>query len=140
MRWLGYTGAPECGQARKKEEQRGYQISYLLHSLPCIACPHVPHTTTFNSIVDLVVSCGRKDLKYLLENAGRNAMYMSHIGLLGFVEALSNWAGESILRCLQNASYYIIMVNVQYVWILQLWRSCHYFVTGRKVAHQWNTF
>ena len=42
-RWLSYTAAPECRQARKKEGQRGYQIFNSPHSHPCMTA----HTTNF---------------------------------------------------------------------------------------------
>ena len=58
------------------------------------------------------MSCGGKDLKYYIENGGRNALYMSHIAVVEFVEALGTWVEEFILRRLQNASYYSTTVEV----------------------------
>ena len=40
---------------------------------------HIPHTTDFERLVKLVVSCGGDDLKNFLDRTGRNAMYTSHI-------------------------------------------------------------
>ena len=61
---------------------------------------HIPPTTNFHKLVDSVVACGCDDLKHFLENAGRNAMYTSHIAVVEFVEALGTWVEESLLKWL----------------------------------------
>ena len=72
---------------------------------------HIPHTTNFDKIVDLVISCGGEDLKHFLETTGRNALYTSHVAVVDFVEALGTWVEESILKRLQKASHYSIMAD-----------------------------
>ena len=47
-----------------------------------------PHTTNFNKLVDLVVSCGGKDLKQFADRAGRNATYTSTDAVFDFIEAI----------------------------------------------------
>ena len=76
-----------------------------------LACQHIPHTTNFDKLVDLVVSCGGEDIKYFLENTGRNARYTSHITAVEFAEALGVWVEESLLKHVQQASYYSIMAD-----------------------------
>ena len=46
-----------------------------------------------------------------MENAGRNAIYTSHITVVKFVEALGTWIEESLLKWLKKASYYSIMAG-----------------------------
>ena len=46
---------------------------------------------------------GGEDLKYFLENAGRNAMYTSHIAVVEFVEALGMWVEDALLKRLKKA-------------------------------------
>lgn len=53
-------------------------IKSLIRCTHFLARQHIPHTTNFDKLVDLVVSCGGEDLKHFLENAGRNATYTSH--------------------------------------------------------------
>ena len=62
-------------------------IRSLTHCTHFLACQHIPHTTDFDKLVDLVVSCGGEDTKHFLENAGRNARYASHITVVEFIEA-----------------------------------------------------
>ena len=42
-----------------------------------LARQHVPHTTNFNGLVDLVVSCGGEHFRNFLDRTGRNAVYTS---------------------------------------------------------------
>ena len=86
-------------------------IKSLIHCTHFLVCQHIPHTTNFDKLVDLVVSCGGKDLKLFLENAGKNATYTSHIAVVEFLQALGTWVEESTLKRLQRASYYSIMAD-----------------------------
>ena len=72
-----------------------------------LARQHIPNTTNFEKLVELVASCGGDDLK----NSLRNATYTSHIAVVEFIEALGTWVGESILKCLRQASRFSIMAN-----------------------------
>ena len=58
-------------------------IKALIHFL---ALRHIPHTSTFDQLVDLIVSCGAEDLRKFLERTGKNASYMSKIAVIEFIE------------------------------------------------------
>ena len=66
-------------------------IKSLICCAHFLAHQHIPHTTKFDKLVDLVVSCGGEGIKCFLENAGRNARYTSHIAVVELVEALAVW-------------------------------------------------
>ena len=53
---------------------------------------HIPHTTNFDELVDLIVSCGGQHLQVFFESAGKNAVYTSKDSVVQFVEALSQWS------------------------------------------------
>jgi len=72
---------------------------------------HIAHTTNFDELVDLVVSCGAEDLRRFLERAGKNASYTSQIAVVEFVEAVGLWAEESLLKRLHQASNFSIMAD-----------------------------
>ena len=42
-----------------------------------LARQHIPHTTNFEKVVELVVLCGGADLKSFLDRTGGNAVYTS---------------------------------------------------------------
>ena len=80
-------------------------IKSLIRCTHFLARNHIAHTTNFDKLVDLVVSCGSKPLKYFMEKAGKNATYTSHVAVVEFVEAIGIWVEEVMLECLHKASY-----------------------------------
>ena len=76
----------------------------LIRCTHFLAHRHIAHTTNFDELVDLVVSCGGEDLRKFLERAGKNATYTSKIAVVEFVKAVGLWAEESLLKRLHNFS------------------------------------
>ena len=81
-----------------------YCAHYLAHQ-------HVPRTTNFDKLVELVVSCGGEDLKNFLDRTGRNAVYTSHVAVVEFIEALGIWVEDSLLKHIPQASCFSIMAD-----------------------------
>ena len=65
----------------------------------------------FQELVDLIVSCGGKDLENFLGVTGKNALYTSRGATVEFTEAISIWVKETLLKQLQSKLYYGIMVG-----------------------------
>ena len=65
-----------------------------------LARQHIPHTTNFEKLVELVVLCGGADLKSFLDRTGGNAVYSSHIAVVEF-----------LLKRLHQASCFSIMAD-----------------------------
>ena len=76
-----------------------------------LARQHIPHTTNFEKLVELVVLCGGADLKCFLDRTGGNAVYSSHIAVVEFMEALGTWAEEFLLKRFHQASCFSIMAD-----------------------------
>ena len=70
-------------------------IKALLRCTHFLAKQHVAHTTNFDKLVDLVVSCGGETLQTFLEGAAKNATYTSKVDVVDFVNALGIWVEES---------------------------------------------
>ena len=51
---------------------------------------HIPHTTNFDKLVDLVVSCGGEDLKQFADRAGKKATYSSLDAVFDFIDAIGS--------------------------------------------------
>ena len=82
------------------EEERVKNRKAVKSFLRCahfLAQQHIAHTTNFEKLVELVVSCGSEDLKKFLDTTGRNATYTSHVAIVEFMEALGTWVEESML-------------------------------------------
>ena len=86
-------------------------VKSLLRCTHFLVRNHIAHTTNFEKLVDLVVSCGGEALTHFMENTARNAVYTSHVAVVEFVEALGTWVEESILKRLKKVSCYSIMAD-----------------------------
>ena len=80
------------------EQQRVKKPDALLCCTHFLTLHHIPHTTNFDKLVDLIVSCGGQHLQVFLESAGKNAVYTSKDSVVQFVEALGQWVEESLLK------------------------------------------
>ena len=78
--------------------------NYLVHH-------HIAHTTNYDDLVGLVVSCGAQPLTDFVDSAAVNATYRSASAVIGFIEAISVWVEESLLCRLQQAPCYTLMAD-----------------------------
>ena len=104
MQQLQSTGVQERAKNRTA-------VKSLIRCTHYLAQQHIAHSTNFEKLVNLVVSCGGQDLKTFLESAGRNAVYTSRMAVVEFIEAVGIWVEERILKRLQQATVYSIMAD-----------------------------
>ena len=97
----------EEGQRKKNREA----IKALVRCAHYLARHHVAHTTNYDDLIGLMVSCGAQPLASFMENAAINATYRSTTAVIGFIEAISTWVEESLLSRLQQAPYYALMAD-----------------------------
>ena len=57
-------------------------IKALIRCTHFLAHQHIAHTTNFDKLVELVVSCGGETLQTFLDRAGGNAMYTSKMAVV----------------------------------------------------------
>ena len=107
-------------------------IKALIRCTHFLTRHHIPHTTNFDQLIDLVVSCGGEHLKHFMERAGKNATYTSKVAVTEFVEAIGQWVEESLLSRLHQASVFSWPMNVQ---IFQQLKSCPSTVAGVPTEH-----
>ena len=93
--WLSCAATTEGRYARKREEQSCNEISCTLHSLSYPS--HIAHSTNFTQLVDLVVSCGARELQVFVENASRNAVDTSWGAVVDY-RSTWNMVEESIIK------------------------------------------
>ena len=96
------------GKEEKMKNRKG--IKALIRCAHFLARNHIPHTTNFATLVDLIVSCG-EDLKNFTERSARNATYTSSDSTTDFLEALGLWVEESLLTRLCKAPFYSMMAD-----------------------------
>ena len=61
---------------------------------------HIAHSTNFIDLVELVVSCGARQLQTFIESASKNAVYTSLGAVVKFIQALGTWTKESLLSAI----------------------------------------
>ena len=81
------------GEQERIKNRSGIKV-LLLCTLFFFAWQHIPHTTNFDKLVDLVKSCGGEDLKQFADRAGRNAPYISTDAVFYFIETIGTWVDE----------------------------------------------
>lgn len=125
----------------QKEKNRAAMKS-LVHCTHFLARNHIAHSTNFTQLVDLVVSCGAKELQVFVENASRNAAYTSRGAVVDFIEALGKWVEESVLKRLQKASFYSIMADecTNVTTVEELSVFCRWEEMAFQLSPLWNLF
>ena len=78
----------QIGEQQKKRNRAA--IKALVRCTHFLARQHIPHTTNFDKLVDLVVSCGGQNIQAFVECAGKNATYTSK---------MANWVLELLDDC-----------------------------------------
>ena len=86
-------------------------IKALIRCTHFLAHQHIPHTTNFEKLVELVVSCGGETLQTFLDRGGGNATYISKMAAVEFVNALGTWVEESLLKQLHKVTFFSIMAD-----------------------------
>ena len=74
---------------------------------------HIPHTMNFSKLIDLIVSCGGKDLEGFVCKAAKNASYTSTDAITDFVEVhvIGVWVDELQVNQVRNAPFLSLMVD-----------------------------
>ena len=88
-------------------------IKALIRCTHFLAHQHIAHTTNFDKLVELVVSCGGETLQTFLDGAGGNATYTSKMAVVVFLNALRTWVEESLIKRLHNCSVAEVSPSLQ---------------------------
>ena len=112
-------------------------IKVLLRCTHFLTLHHIAHTTNFDKIVDLIVSCGGHHLQVFLESAGKNAVYTSKDSVVQFVEALGQRVLEFLLKRLRQAPFYSLMADkfTDITTVEELSIYCRWVEDGLPVEH-----
>ena len=86
-------------------------IKALLGCTHYLCKQHIPHTTNFSKLIDLIVSCGGKDLEEFVRKAAKNASYTSTDAVTDFVEAIGVWVDELQVNRVCNAPFFSLMAD-----------------------------
>ena len=98
---------------------------------------HIPHTTNFGKLIDLIVSCGGKDLEEFVRKAAKNAFYTSTETVTDFVEAIGVWVYELQVNRILNVPFFSLMADecVDVANIEELSVYCRWVENGVTLEH-----
>ena len=98
---------------------------------------HIPHTTNFSKVIDLIVSCGGKDLEEFVRKAPKNASYNSTDAVIDFLEAIGVWVEEFQVSQVSNAPFFSLMAEecLDVANIEELSVYCRWVENGIPVEH-----
>ena len=80
------TQLQNVGELQRLQNRKA--IKALIRYTHFLALQHIAHTTNFDKLAELVVSCGGETLQTFLDRAGGNATYTSKMAVVEFVNAL----------------------------------------------------
>ena len=88
-------------------------------------------------LIDLIVSCGGKDLEEFVRKAAKNASYTSADAITDFVEAIGVWFDELQVNRVRNAPFFSLMADecVEVANIEELSVYCRWVENGVPVEH-----
>ena len=112
-------------------------IKALLGCTHYLCKQHIPHTTNFSKLIDLIVSCGGKDLEEFVHKAAKNASYTSTDAITDFVETIGVWVDELQVKRVRNAPFFNLMADecVDVANIEELSVYCRWVEIGVPVEH-----
>ena len=112
-------------------------IKSFLHCTHFLCKQHIPHTTNFSKLINLIVSCGGKHLEEFVQRAARNASYTSSDAVTDFLEAIGVWVDELQINQLLGAPFFSLMADecTDIATIEELSIYCRWVENGSPVEH-----
>ena len=70
---------------------------------------HVPHTTKYEKVINLVVACAGKHLQEFFQGAEKNATHKSRTAVTELVKAMGIWLFEVLQKRLSESRIHSLM-------------------------------
>ncbi len=120
-----------------REARTGKPSKHFLAALTTLSKQHISHTTNFSQLIDLIVSCGGKDLEEFVRKAAKNESYTSTDAVTDFVESIGVWVDELQVNRVCNAPFFSLMADecVDVANIEELSVYCRWVENGVPVEH-----
>ena len=102
-------GKERCDEQTK--QQNRILIKKLLRIMYLLCIQKIAHFSNLDEVVQLMVENGDDEVRKHLDTAPRNANYGSHVAISEYLDAISLWVQQGILRSLKEAAFYSILAN-----------------------------
>ena len=134
-------GGSSANQLKRIEEHQLIKnrnsIKYFLRCTHFPYKQHIPHTTNFDKLINIIVSCDGKDLEEFVHHAVKNASYTSSDAVTDFLEGTGIWVDESLVNRILDAQYFSLMADecTDIATIKEFSIVCHWEENGSPVEH-----
>ena len=71
----------------------------------------IAHFSNFDEVVQLMVENGDDERRKHMDTAPRNANYGFHVAICEYLDTISLWVQQGILRSLKEAAFYSILAD-----------------------------
>ena len=96
-------GKERCDEQTK--QQNRILIKKLLRIMYFLCKRKIAHFSNFDEVVQLMVENGDDEVRKHLDIAPRNANYGSHVAISEYLDAISLWVQQGVLRSLKEAAF-----------------------------------
>ena len=129
-------------QAEKQRQQNRSVLLKLLRSIYFLTKNRIPHTTTFEELVQLQIENGDDLLKQHVEHGPSNAQYTSKFSLVSLIEAIDKWIERKLEVSLKASPFFSIMADECEDVCTQeeLSICCRWVVNGHSEEHFYDHF
>ena len=102
-------GKERCDEQTK--QQNHILIKKLLRIMYFLCKQKIAHFSNFDEVVQLMVENGDDKVRKHLDTAPRKANYGTHVAISEYLDAISLWVQQGILRSLKEAAFYSILAD-----------------------------
>lgn len=95
----------------EKKSRNRMIVLKLLQSVYFLVKHRIPHTTTFEDLVELQVANGDEILKQHVKDGPGNAQYTSKFSVTSLIEAIGIWLDERLLNSLKQSPFFSLLAD-----------------------------
>ena len=95
----------------EKKARNRMIVLKLLRSVYFLVKHRIPHTTTFEDLVELQVANGDEFLQKHIKDGPGNAQYTSKFSITSLIEAIGTWLDERLLDSLKRSPFFSLLAD-----------------------------
>ena len=103
--------AASAKQAEAQRQMNHAVMLKLLRSIYFLTKKRIPHTTTFENIIELQIANGDELLKQHVEQGPSNAQYTSKFLSVSLIEAIDTWIERRLMSSLKSSPFFSLLAD-----------------------------
>ena len=103
--------AASAKQAEAQRQMNRAVLLKLLRSIYFLTKSRIPHTTTFEDIIELQIANGDALLKQHVEQGPSNAQYTSKFSSVSLIEAIDTWIERRLMSSSKSSPFFSLLAD-----------------------------